>query len=694
VSSQSLDPTLPPAEFLKAYEERKKKEAKAALAGCIREMSATEKAELEKKVYSEHKSSNQNRKESSISNPNVVNNHSNATIEYVKPTGGNANQKNYPIHTAADSSEHSDSEDPEVIAALQPRENDSQYIPLNFTSAVEMLFYFDDNLRLGIKSLHPWQEEILEFLSKPHGTFTFQQALRFVLVAANGSGKDVYVISKWSLFFILCKVRSRIIITSSSYNQLHTQTESYIRAWAQKINIELAKEGVCEKALIIKKQHIVCTLTGSEIIMFVTDEPGKAEGYHPFDDYPAPFTIQGSEMVDNAAAIEAAQRKHPGGELAIILNEAKSISKDIYDSLSRCTYNYWLEVSTPSGMSGEFFKHFVSAKKWEDGPYEPEYRYSRTVTSYDCPHISRQKIEQDKKDYGENSAVFRSKHLALFTSVDEMVVVSRESIERCERLKPDFIDLGIGPTVGLDFAASAGGDYNVFTACLGNKVIRKDRFREADTTVTANRALKWLNALKSDYNSLKPENVNADDGNIGHSIIDMIRKAGWDINRVLNQSSAFNTHEFGNRGAELYFSFKRLIEEGIFCFHAIEKEEEKITLLDQLSNRHFKSSGAQGKLILESKAEARANGHGSPDDADSLVLAYANIRIHMFMDKIGTKVISQAKVTGIISQESLVSLMAAKRTEALNLAKGYTANGGLLNNSNPCNILRSLYEGN
>jgi hypothetical protein len=50
-------------------------------------------------------------------------------------------------------------------------------------------------------------------------------------------------------------------------------------------------------------------------------------------------------------------------------------------------------------------------------------------------------------------------------------------------------------------------------------------------------------------------------------------------------------------------------------------------LKDQLTNRYYKGfDTTQGKLALESKAEARANGHKSPDRADGYVLCMFSYR--------------------------------------------------------------------
>jgi len=50
----------------------------------------------------------------------------------------------------------------------------------------------------------------------------------------------------------------------------------------------------------------------------------------------------------------------------------------------------------------------------------------------------------------------------------------------------------------------------------------------------------------------------------------------------------------------------------------------------QLCSRYYKQSNTNKRLILESKREAKANGHGSPDRADATVLAFADVPLGYF----------------------------------------------------------------
>ena len=345
--------------------------------------------------------------------------------------------------------------------------------------------------------------------------------------------------------------------------------------------------------------------------MFATDESSKAEGYHPLE---------------------------PGAEMAIIVNEAKSVDEEIFKALTRCTgYNYWLNVSTPGEPVGHFYRSF---NNWQ---------HKRRVTAFDCPHLGESYILDARSNYGEHSALYRSMILALFTSIGGQVVIREELLNFCLANPPALKYQDWPIRIGIDLAA--GGDECVIAYWKGNRYLGMESFIEKDTTISADILERSLrkHSITHDHKF-----IFADDGGVGRGIIDQLNRRGWNINRVLNQSAAIYTREFGNRGAELWFKFARLVEENLII---IPKDETK--LHTQLTHRHYKKASAQGKMTLESKPEERSNGFDSPDRADATVLAFCDLTIENFLKEQSedSKKLSRKKLT----QEELIALMTESR---------------------------------
>ncbi len=484
---------------------------------------------------------------------------------------------------------------------------------LMFDTYLDMLLFFSPNMTQAGFKLHPWQLEWDEFVSKHKATI--EEPFKAVLCASNGSGKDSFFIAPFAVWFILCKLKSRVVITSSSGVQLTAQTEAYIRNLCLDINNFLIELGA-PKAFKVNQRYIRCLYTGSEIRLYATDEPGKAEGYHPME---------------------------PNAPFALLLNEAKSISEDIIQATKRCTgFSHYFMVSSPGEPKGGFYFAFTN---WAN---------ARRVTSYDCTHIPVSEIESDKLEYGEHSAWFRSKHLALFTSIGGLVVITDEMVDKCEKLCKVRIGSKWPKRVGLDLAA--GGDESVISIWQGNMRVYQYAFREKDTTLTAeiiDRELRTQSVPKdSTY-------ITADDGGVGKGIIDNLVKMGWSIKRICNQSPALNKRMYGNRGAELYERFKRLVE---VCFLLLPTKQEDLKFRDQLISRHYKqSTGGSNRIFLQDKKEAKAEGYPSPDRVDATVLAFSDLTVEDFYKATDKEATSSTAQKAGLTLEELVETQRNKK---------------------------------
>ena len=511
-----------------------------------------------------------------------------------------------------------DNPDSETKELLSPT-GEHKYTAAKFKSPVDLLM-FNEPFRNGNIEPHVWQIDVCDLASRRN--YTKDDPLRLLLRTCNGSGKDSIVISLTTVWFIWTNIRSKCIITSASWNQLQSQTEAYIRVLCQAINDELGR-----KVFVIKKMCILCVDTGSIIWLFTTDDPGRAEGHHPFIDY-------------------------EDSKVMIIINEAKTVKDEIFGALGRCTYAYWLEVSTPGNTRGHFYTSCNHARYYPD-PYKDstEY-YCFKVTSDMCSHISRNKIEFDKKELGEHSPLYRSRHLAEFTSLDESVIITLEQIEKCLALATDEYDIG-SHTAGCDLAA--GGDENTFYPFRNNVCVGREVFRATDTVVTQN-FLMDIAFPKYGFDKSTAKYINADDGGIGRGIIDNIWAAGWKITRVNNQSRPLRTDLYGNTGAENWFNFKRLVEE---CIPILPKDDTK--LRDQLASRYYRQHVTSGKTIAEPKKEAKSKGHGSPDRADGVVLAFARLRVTDFINKQRKIVVTKQRPKQLLTATIAAKLMDERR---------------------------------
>lgn len=457
---------------------------------------------------------------------------------------------------------------------------------IDYPDASFLVSFYNQEIAKGNITLFPWQHDILFELGK--AKCDEQHTYKFALCAANGSGKDAFIIAPFAVWHALCRKQSRTIITSASGNQLSTQTETYIRNLCKQVN-----DYHGEEIFRIRQRYIYCRLSGSEIRLFATDEEGKAEGYHPIT---------------------------PGASFAIIVNEAKSVAQEIFRALRRCTgYSYWLDVSSPGAPFGDFYDHFTN---WKN---------KRQVSYIECPNHNEDERLEDLVDLGEHDSLYRSKWMALFTTVEGNSIIPRDVLERGQSLAKtgsivwdhkDWIK-----RIGIDLAA--GGDENSMYCVQGNKVISELHFRQKDTTITALQIDAWLRGLGIEK---KHEHIFADDGGVGKGIIDqLVSTYNWTIRRCNNQSPASNKKQYINRGAQNWYQAKKIFEQNLFYF-PFEDSQKNENLFTQLCSRFYKQQSTQGRIALESKAEAKANGRPSPDRADALILCLTGLTPSDYLD--------------------------------------------------------------
>jgi len=544
---------------------------------------------------------------------------SNSSIEYQPANSQTPNPA--PSQTPYTNKQETSYADEDINDPIEPL--GQEYERMDFLeNGAHVLTFFDDDLRTGKKLLHPWQVEVNEEIANfPNASIN--NPLRYCLCASNGSGKDAYVIAGTVVYFALRYIRSKIIITTSSGSQLTSQTEAYIRNLCEKVNKKCG-----EPIFKINQRNIKSRKTGSTIFMFVTDEPGKAEGHHPWPD-------------------------SPDGKCLIILNECKSIPEEIIEATKRCSPTHLLYVSSAGEQKGSFYWAYCNWSRLGMG-------IVRRITSYDCPHKDQKTIEMDKLEKGEHSAWFRSKHLSLFTTIDGMVVINEDMIAKCKQVCKEHRFKHWPIRIGMDLAA--GGDECVVCITHGNKIIARKAWEQRDTTISADIIDKFLTEKSI---SKTHEYIFADDGGVGRAIIDMLRRRGWNVKRVLNQWAAHDKVDFGNVGAEMWFSVSRIIEQGQWFFDEETLRDEKF--MSQLVSRHYRK-GEKDKTYLRKKEEERAEGFPSPDRADAFILSLRGLRLKDFLgDLINTTQSNNKQDSLIINQEALIEQMQNQRYHSLEI---------------------------
>lgn len=432
----------------------------------------------------------------------------------------------------------------------------------------------------GGEKPYSWQTDALKALG-PRGS-------RVALRAANGSGKTSLLIVWAIMWHMLRFPGSQTVCTAGVYRQLSDVL------WPE-LKKKTAGIGGAALGWDVTDGRVKYTAPGFEqypamCSAFSVSDPEKAEGWHArgIPDQPA--------------------------NLLYVVDEAKSVPDPVFHAMERCQPTRVLAASSPGGRAGAFFDIFRTA--------DPRYAKFK-VTAYDCPHITKEWIQEQIDRYGEKSALIQSMIFAEFGEEDGNSLILPPSVLQKAISSPPA-KAGIAKRAGSDFAA--GGDENVIAMIEGNQCKPLRCWREKDTMAAVGRFLTEYKTA-----GLEADSIWADGSGIGIPMCDALREAGYDVHRVNNGAAAHNPDKFANRGTEMWVEFARMVETGKVILPADDE-----LLHRQLTTRRLLYN-SKGKLIAESKDDMKKRGLSSPDRADAVVLAFtgAGASLDSYMAKFG-----------------------------------------------------------
>lgn len=389
------------------------------------------------------------------------------------------------------------------------------------------------------------------------------------IVAANGSGKTAAIVAPTVLWWLFNFPQGRIVITSGSWRQIQDQMWPAIRAYQ-------SKEWFSHwKWTDLRIQ----TEEGGFTSIFSTDDEKRAEGYHKSENAPVLY----------------------------IIDEAKAVPEGIFNAAARCTVNRLLLLSSPGAPSGKFYRCFHSEKdKWR----------THKVTSAMCPHISKDKIENDRETYGEDSPLFLSMHMAEWAEGESSLILKPSELRHAIDHPPAHID---GQRyMFFDFAA--GGDENAVGYCRGNRVGLHSAWRDKNT-VRATRQFRKI----ADSEYVEPYNAWGDADGLGLPMVQLIQDEGYNMNEFHGGEASSEPTHYSNLISEVWITGAKAIKSGKWIIENMDK-----TTFEQLTSRQIDWDN-KSRLKVMSKDDMKKVGLHSPDRADALLGAlWAGRALHEY----------------------------------------------------------------
>jgi phage terminase large subunit len=410
------------------------------------------------------------------------------------------------------------------------------------------------------RDLYRWQAEIGEAVD-----FGSQyERVRIAVRTPNGSGKSSIVIPLAICRWLDRYPKSKVVLTSADSRQLDSQL---MRALFEYRSPHLVHWEFLQRE--------IRTAQGGQLIAFTTDEPARVEGHH------------GTK----------------GAPLLMIVDEAKSIPAEIFQAIDRCGYAVLLLISSPGLRSGTFFDCF-SLNRQNHICFE--------ISLEQCPHIAPEKIADMLETYGENHPLVRSSIYGEFMDLaeGESFIVPFEPLRKMIANPPGARISRHEYAAFCDFAQ--GRDENVLAIRSGNKLMDLIGWHDTNAISIVGRFLMEFRKA-----GLRAEQIWGDSGGLGLPMCDMLRDAGWPINRFSFGAKPTDEDHYVSRGAEVWHSFAQRIARGELVLL------NDPTLVSQLTSRKS-TLDARGRLGIEKKDDMAARGVKSPDRADAVIGAFSH----------------------------------------------------------------------
>ncbi|ADV46430.1 terminase large subunit domain-containing protein [Nitratifractor salsuginis] len=420
-------------------------------------------------------------------------------------------------------------------------------------------------VKAGAKSLEFFVRVILK--AKP--TKQQMKAIRAIdqgkkkisIRSGHGTGKTTLL--AWIvLWWGLGREDAKIPMTAPTGHQLYDLLMPEIRKWREKMPVQYQNEvEVKTEKIDFANGNFAVPRTARK------DQPEALQGFHATN-------------------------------LAFIIDEASGIPQVIFEvAEGAMTGESTLVImaANPTRTEGYFYdSHHKNRWQWECFQFNAE----------ESENVSKEWIEEKKRQYGEDSDVYRVRIKGEFPRQSSNAVFSLQEVD--DATTREIVDDSGAEVWGLD-VADFGDDKSVLAKRKGK------HFHEitARSGLTLPDLAGWL---IYEYNQAKrkPAVIFVDAIGIGSSLPAVCFEKGLDIViGVKGSNSASNSEKYHNKRAEWYYNLKDLLEDG-----KIPDDDE---LVGELMAQKYQISST-GKIQLVEKKEIKKELGRSPDKADACAL--------------------------------------------------------------------------
>ena len=393
-------------------------------------------------------------------------------------------------------------------------------------------------VRCGVDQ-YKWQ---IKFVDSIEDEYT-----RTCATTCNESGKTSFCIAPTILWHMDTFPGSLVVTTSASNKQIKFQLYPQLKRITGPWDGWVVRDS---------NEHSVRAPNGSLCVSYSTDDPELIEGFHewPASQFMAGWTPPPEWEIDDWEF----QENVP---LLIVVDEAKGVEDVFHDALDRCRPTRLMVASSPGMPIGRLYDYNHSWKKKFLNRDTGEHNLVH-ISYRDCPHLienehKRQQIEEDIEIRGRDDAWVKSSIFGQFAQSGDDMVFDLFKVDAAMSGQVRHYD---PTTVRAAVDLSGGTDETVVYVRRGNRAELVFTSHERDATVLVEKLIMQFE--KSGFSPSQAHMIRADEGGLGDPICDMLKKRGWDIERIDFSKLMEDTDRYGNKRCSMYFNLARLISKG------------------------------------------------------------------------------------------------------------------------------------
>lgn len=393
--------------------------------------------------------------------------------------------------------------------------------------------------------------------------------------SGHGTGKSA-LLSWIALWAGVTKLDCKVPLTAPSYPQLVATLIPEIRKWNN------AHPDVLKKSIKIKSEQV--DFANGNFILARTarkEQPEAMQGFHATN-------------------------------LWFLMDEASGIHEVIFEVIDGALtgkLNVRIMTGNPTRTSGYFYDAFHKNKElWKTFTFNAE----------DSKNVSKESIDRKRKQYGEDSDIYRVRVKGEFPRASSNSVFSVSELEDAFSRKENEVDKVGAEVWGLD-VARYGDDKSVLVKRKHRHVYYIEKRDNLDTMEVA----QWVHYEYTTAKN-KPAMIFVDIIGIGAGVYDKLAHLGVPVYGA-NAASRASSNEYTNKRSEMYHNLKKVIG-----YISITAEDEE--LRGELGALEYKIEG-NGKISLAGKDEVKRRLGRSPDTSDALSLSFFE-DINCFEDEI------------------------------------------------------------